>query len=77
MSPAQIEMVKEMATRWIDGTLHDLLFLLENADWVHLRLEDAGVELEDIRQVERGDLQGYIFIWAEKYSKERLTDYTK
>src|SRR6188474_3045930 len=50
LTPEQLEMIKEMAVRWVDGTLHDLLYLLENSDWIKLRLEsDEGV-LEDIRQ---------------------------
>ena len=77
MSPAQIEMIKELAVQWVDGTLHDLLYLLEDAKWIKLRLESADTVLEDIRQAARGDLQAYIFIWAEKYSTTRLTDYTK
>ena len=65
----------------LDGTIHDLLYLLEDgkledSKWVRLRLESEDTVLEDIRQAERGDLQGYIFIWAEKYSKERLSDFT-
>ena len=74
ISPAQMEMLKKMVVRWIDGTLHDLLFLLEDADWIHLRLEGEGVELEDIRRAASGDLQGYVDIWAEKYGTTRLLD---
>ena len=81
MSPEQIEMIKALAAQWVDGTIHDLLYLLEDgkledSKWVRLRLESEDTVLEDIRQAERGDLQGYIFIWAEKYSKERLSDFT-
>ncbi|MBA3867579.1 MAG: hypothetical protein H0X30_00340 [Anaerolineae bacterium] len=77
MSHAQIDMLKEMAVRWVDGTLHDLLYLLEDAKWIHLRFENEGNVVEDIRQITDADLQAYIFIWAEKYSTTRLTDYTK
>ena len=71
MSPEQIEMIKALAAQWVDGTIHDLLYLLEDgkledSKWVRLRLESEDTVLEDIRQAERGDLQGYIFIWAEK-----------
>ncbi|MEZ4670044.1 MAG: hypothetical protein R3E39_19240 [Anaerolineae bacterium] len=76
LSPAQIEMINEMAVIWVDGTLHDMLFLLESSDWIKLRLQGEITVLEDIREAERGDLQGYIYIWAEKYSTKRLIDYT-
>ncbi len=81
MSPDQIEMIKVLATQWVDGTIHNLLYLLEdgrleNSRLVKLHLESKDTVLEDIRRAARGDLQGYIFIWAEKYSKERLSDFT-
>jgi hypothetical protein len=76
MSPEQIEMIKKLAAQWVDGTIHDFLYVLEYSKWIKLRLEREDTVLEDIRQAERGDLQGYIFIWAEKYSKERLPDFT-
>jgi len=72
MSPEQIEMVKTLSIQWVDMALHDLLFVLESSDWIHLRLESVNTVLEDIRQATSGDLQGYLLIWAEKYSKERL-----
>jgi hypothetical protein len=75
LSPAQIEMIKEIVMLSVDGTLHDFLYMLEDADWIKLRLENSDIVLEDIRQAARGDLQGYIFIWAEKYSTTRLTNY--
>ena len=71
MSPEQIEMVKILGTQWVDIALHDLLFVLEGADWIHLRLESEDTVLEDIRRATSGDLQGYLSIWAEKYSKKR------
>jgi hypothetical protein len=74
MSPAQIETMKKLAVLLIDGTLHDFLIFLENANWIHLRLEGEDIALEDIRQAASGDLQGYVSIWAEKYSKKRLLD---
>ena len=77
LSPAQVEMIKEMAVRWVDGTLHDLLYMLEDSKWIKLRLEGESGVLEDIRQATDADIQAYIFIWAEKYSTKRLTDYTK
>jgi hypothetical protein len=77
LSPAQMEMIKELAVQWVDGTLHYLLYELEDSKWIKLRLESEDTVLEDIRQAAWEDLQGYIFAWAEKYSKERLTDYTK
>jgi hypothetical protein len=64
-----------MVVRWIDGTLHDFLFLLEDANWIELHLKGEDIEIEDIRQATRGDLQGYVDIWAEKYSKKRLLDF--
>jgi hypothetical protein len=76
MSPEQIEMLKIMGTHWVDATLHDLLFVLEGAYWIHLRLESENTILEDIRRATSGDLQGYIDIWAEKYSKKRLPSVT-
>src|SRR5262245_46167149 len=44
LSPAQIEMLKKMVVRWIDGTLHDFLFLLDGADWIELHLKGQNVE---------------------------------
>jgi hypothetical protein len=74
MSPEQIETMKKLAVMLIDGTLHDFLLLLEDAKWIHLHLEGEGTEVEDIRRAARGDLQGYVGIWAESYSKKRLTN---
>ena len=74
LTPAQIEMLKKMVVHWIDGTIHDFLYVLEDANWIHVRLEGEGIVLEDLRRAARGDLQGYIFIWAEKYSTKRLQD---
>ncbi|HVU10279.1 MAG TPA: hypothetical protein VHD90_03335 [Phototrophicaceae bacterium] len=72
LSPAQIEFLKKFAVNCINGTIHDFLYMLEDADWIHVRLENADTVLEDIRRVASGDLQGYTFIWAERYSKKRL-----
>jgi hypothetical protein len=72
LSPAQRKMLKKMVVRWIDGTIHDVLYLLEDADWIKLRLESDDVVLEDIRRAAAGALQGYVDIWAEKYSTKRL-----
>ena|GEM_PF-379817 len=77
LTPEQMAMLKTMAVHWIDGTIHDFLFLLEDGrlegdQRVKLRIESKTVELEDIRQAESGDLQGYVDIWAEKYSTKRL-----
>ncbi len=74
MSPEQIDMVKTLSIQWVDMALHDLLFVLEDADWIHLRLESGDTILEDIRRATSGDLQGYLLIWAEKYSTKRLPD---
>ena len=73
MSTAQIEMTKQLIAEAVDGTLHDLLYLLEDADWIKLRLESDGTLIEDVRRVAGADIQAYIFIWAERYSKERRT----
>jgi hypothetical protein len=80
MSPEQIEMIKAFAAQWVDGVIHDFLFLLEDgklddSKLVKLRIESEDTVLEDIRRASRGDMQGYIFIWAEQYSKERLSDF--
>jgi hypothetical protein len=75
LSPEQMAMLKEMAVIWVDGVLHDFLYLLEDANWIHLGFESDGTVVDDIRHVTDADLQAYIFIWAEKYSKTRLTDY--
>ncbi len=72
MSPEQKEILRSFATLSVDSALHDLLFVLEDADWIHLRLESGDTVLEDIRRATSGDLQGYLFIWGEKYSKTRL-----
>src|SRR5689334_90077 len=77
MTAAQIQMLKEIAVRWVDATLHDLLYLLEDAKEIHLRLENEDTVVDDIRHVTDADLQAYVFIWAEKYSSTRITDYTK
>jgi hypothetical protein len=58
----------EMGLYLVDGVLHDLLFMLETSDWIKVHLETEGEIVEDIRRAAKGDLQGYIFIWAEKYS---------
>lgn len=77
LTPEQMTMLKTMVVHWIDGTIHDFLFLLEDGtlegdERVMLRIESKSVVLEDIRRAESGDLQGYIDIWAEKYSTKRL-----
>lgn len=77
MTLEQIEMMKEMATRLVDGVLHDMLLLLEDEDWISLRLLGDEVVIDDIRRASKGPMQGYVFIWAEKYSKQRLVDYTE
>jgi hypothetical protein len=77
LSPAQMEMIKELVVEWVDGTLHSLLYELEDSKWIKLRLESEDTVLEDIRQAAWEDLHGYIFAWAKKYSTTRLTDYTK
>lgn len=74
MSPEQIELMKKLVVLLVDGTLHDFFYLLEDSTWIRLRLESEDVEIEDIRQVTSGALQGYVSIWAEKYSKKRLLD---
>jgi uncharacterized protein (DUF433 family) len=76
LTPEQMAMLKRMVVHWIDGTIHDFLFLLEDGtlegdERVKLQIESKSVTLEDIRGAESGDLQGYIFIWAEKYSTKR------
>jgi hypothetical protein len=69
----QRNILAELGRFYIDGVLHDLLLLLETTEWIKVRLEMDEEIVEDIRRVAKGDLQGCIFIWAEKYSKERLS----
>jgi hypothetical protein len=74
LNEQQVEMLRELGPYYIDNTLHDFLFMLEGSKWIKLRLETDEQIVEDIRTLTQGDLQGYIFIWAEKYSEERLSD---
>lgn len=77
LTPEQVEMLKEMATHVVDGVIHNMLLLLEDEDWIKLRLLGDDTVIDDIRRAGKGPLQGYIFIWAEKYSTKRLIKYTK
>lgn len=74
LSQSQTEMIRQMAISWVDGTLHDLFYLLEDSDWVTLQLKDADGVAKDVRKIAYADLQGYISMWAEKYSKQNKKD---
>lgn len=65
--------LNKLGVEFIDSILHDLLFLFETTEWVKIRLETKEEIMEDIRRASKGDLQGYFFIWAEKYSKFPLS----
>jgi hypothetical protein len=73
LSQEQKDVLRHLGPRLVDGLLHDLLFMLEEYDWIHLSLESEHELIRDIRDVAAGELQGYAFIWAEEYSKERLS----
>lgn len=70
LSQNQVEMIRQMIISCVDGTLHDLFYLLEDSDWVNLQLKDDDGVVEDIRKIADADLQGYVSMWAEKYGKE-------
>jgi hypothetical protein len=76
LNDEQKALINELNIFCVDGILHSLLFNFESQAWIRIGLvSPEGVEVSDIRKVTSGDLQGYVFIWSETYSKEPL-DFT-
>lgn len=69
MTEEQREAVRRLVYITVDTALHNLLYLFEDGEISKIRLEKDGVVIDDIREVELGALQGYIFIWGEEFSK--------
>ncbi len=67
LSDEQIEALVPMVTRIVDYTLHDLLYMIEENRWIKVRLEADGIIMPDLREAVGGGLEGYIFVWAEKF----------
>lgn len=70
LSDTQREAVKELVYTTVDYVLHNALYTLEYSNIARLRLQQGEEVVEDIRKVLAGDLQGYLFYWVPKYSKE-------
>lgn len=67
------ELLELMVSRIVDTTLHHLLWTLEQVPWVHLGIDSEKNSIPDIRDIELGDLQGYLYDWIPRFSKERYT----
>lgn len=70
LSDEQREAVKELIYTTVDSVLHNVLYTLEYSNIATLRLQQGEEVVEDIRKVLAGDLQGYLFYWVPKYSKQ-------
>lgn len=73
MEEKEREAVKELIYEVVDMVLHNLLVVFEDSDFAKISLSKNGETIEDIRRILPGELQGYIFEWAEKFSKQPLS----
>ncbi len=73
MEETEREMVKKLIYEVVDMVLHNLLLTFENSDFATINLSKDGKTIKDIRNATSGGLQGYIFEWAEKFSKQPLS----
>ncbi len=53
----------------VDSAIHNFLFYLQTSTTVKLSISTDVETVDDIRTLTTGDLQGYLFIWAESFSK--------
>lgn len=67
----QMEAVRTMIPGLVDLVLHNVLWMLERAEAIHIGIDtDAGL-IPDIREVALGDLQGYLYDWIPRFSGQR------
>jgi hypothetical protein len=71
LDASEQDMVRRLVPLIVDTTLHHLLWTLEQVQWVHLAMDNEHTSIRDIRDVAQGDLQGYLYDWAPRLSKER------
>jgi len=62
------ELLHQLMTGVVDIALHKVLFFFEERDEFKIMIQTQN-GLIDIKEFASGELQGYIFEWAEKYSK--------
>lgn len=73
MDREQIDAIKALVYQVVDIVLHNVLYTFEASDIATIKLQDESNAVEDIRKVASGDLQGYAFEWAEKFSQQPLS----
>lgn len=68
------ERLLELGARIVDMCLHETMVMIEENDWIELRVNDN--DSDQSLRLKEMDLQVYAFIWAEKYSDELLSNLT-
>jgi len=68
LTEQDVELLQRLAIDIVDTTLHQLLLFFEGRDEFKIMLQSPD-GLTNLKEFLLGDLQGYIFIWGEKYSK--------
>jgi hypothetical protein len=71
LTTEQRAVLRDLIPEIVDTTLHYLLYALEDEDSVSVGKRAGGAAVADIRQVAAGDLQGYLYEWAPRFSAER------
>lgn len=71
LDETQRALLRDLVPEITDTVLHYVLLMFEEYDWIKVSLHTEDETVTDIRDVAAGDLQGYVSIWAPKYSKQR------
>jgi hypothetical protein len=70
LDDTQRAMLRDLVPEITDTVLHYVLLMFEEYDWIKVSLHTEDETITDIRDVAAGGLQGYVSIWAPKYSKQ-------
>jgi hypothetical protein len=65
-----IAVVRRLIPIIVDATLHHLLWTLEQWPNVRVAIATDSGSVDDIRTVTLGELQGYLYNWIPRFSKE-------
>lgn len=68
ISESDIPVLQDLLKGVVDSTLHSVLLFFEQAEDAKIMIETKEGPV-NLKELVSGDLQGYIFEWAEKYGK--------
>jgi hypothetical protein len=70
LTAEQRELLQRLVPVIVDGTLHHLLWCLEQVEWVKVRVETEGGVVDNLKDVSDG-LEGEAYDWIPRFSEER------